>query len=163
MPFWNRVKDLEPFDTWGAMEAALSERFFDGLSLAVGRDNRLTGAIYLLGYTVEMILKVAYFRFLGVPSAQNLAQQLDAIKGHSLMKKKNLHDLEGWMHLIFDVRSANGMMLNPAVAAELRRNVGIAQSNWKETLRYKSTLAVAAEIEEMFSSVNWLYNHRQRI
>src|SRR5262245_6251933 len=45
--------------------ASARQRFDDGLSLAA--QGRRTAAIYLVGYTTEMILKAAYFSFSGLP------------------------------------------------------------------------------------------------
>src|SRR5205809_459063 len=45
--------------------ASAEQRFEDALALAAA--GRRTGAIYLWGYSAEMLLKAAYFALLGMP------------------------------------------------------------------------------------------------
>ena len=52
--------------------AAARQRFDDALAMAL--QWRRTGAIYLWGYTAEMILKAAYFSLIGLPETRRLWQ-----------------------------------------------------------------------------------------
>src|SRR5580700_8242529 len=55
--------------------AAARKRFDDAFALA-GRGRR-TGAIYLWGYSAEMVLKAAYFSLNGLPETRNLTWGAD--------------------------------------------------------------------------------------
>jgi hypothetical protein len=50
-------------DSIAEFRRAAKQRYFDGLELAT--NNRRTAAIYLWGYTAEMLLKAAYFELIG--------------------------------------------------------------------------------------------------
>ena len=66
MPFLIRLATREPFETWLSMEQAAEQRYWDGSALAASDAGHETGAVYLLGYTVEMLLKTACFRTAGI-------------------------------------------------------------------------------------------------
>ena len=51
---------IAPYDSIREMEIAGVDRYWDGLTCAL--DGRYFGACYLLGYAIEMTLKVACFR-----------------------------------------------------------------------------------------------------
>ena len=57
-------------DSIREFRAAARQRFDDGLSLAAA--GRRTGAIYLFGYTAEMILKAAYFSLSGLTETDTI-------------------------------------------------------------------------------------------
>jgi hypothetical protein len=93
MSFVARVQSIEAWDTWRGMESAADERFWDGVSLAKGDQPRRAGAIYLLGYVAEMVLKVAYFRFTGIPPSSDLGARrgpLDQARQHTHWHGRNL-------------------------------------------------------------------------
>src|SRR5438105_4955713 len=54
---------------------AARQRFDDALAMVA--QARRTGAIYLWGYTSEMLLKAAYFSLIGLPETQSLSWGAD--------------------------------------------------------------------------------------
>lgn len=70
MSFQTRLSLLEPAETWPSLHSSAQERFWDGIELATTPDARRTAAIYMLGYVVEILLKVAFFRVRGLPAEQ---------------------------------------------------------------------------------------------
>ena len=72
MPFLTRLATLEPFETWLNMEQAAEQRYWDGMALATSDTGHETGAVYLLGYTAEILLKTACFRTAGIGPQDNL-------------------------------------------------------------------------------------------
>ena len=143
------------------MELAATERYWDGLALATNNLPRNTGAIYCFGYVVEMLLKVAYFRVTGVADAQNLnVGPLAAMRTQAAWRGRNLHDLQGLVSLLIDVRQTLGIAFDPAVAAQMLWYVLTVDAHWRETLRYKHTPALEEELHEVYYSVEWIWEHR---
>ena len=59
MSFQSRLANLEPVETCATLESAAWERYWDGFDLATSSTaGRYTGALYLLGYVVEIVLKI---------------------------------------------------------------------------------------------------------
>ena len=159
MPFLTRLAVAEPFETWPGMEQAAAQRFWDSLALATADAGHEAGAIYLLGYVAEMLLKTAYFRVTGVPSSQDIAPHLTAARRNASWRGGNLHDLRSWFVLLNDARSFRGNPWGAAVAATIERHVLIVVSHWRESSRYTSLTATDAELEEAFLSVDWLLDN----
>jgi len=159
MSFLSRLTSVEPYDTWLGMEKAAEERFWDGLTLLLSEENRGTGGIYLLGYTAEILLKTAFFRFIGIAGTEDLwikGGGFDTAKTHSGWKGKNLHDLLGWIDLLIDERTTAGKPLNPVIAGQADLHVKLVNNHWREILRYKYTDASDNEIAEVYQGVEWI-------
>ena len=150
---------MEPVETWPSMERAAEQRFLDGLALATGDPGREAGAIYLLGYVAEMLIKTAHFRTIGVPANQDIAPVLRAVRNHSLWTGRNLHDLRSWIDFLIDVRQLQGKPISPPTAGIIRQQVLTVDAHWRETLRYTSQTATAVELNEVFDSVEWLHDN----
>ncbi len=138
------------------MELAAEQRYWDGLTLAHADTGNETGALYLLGYVAEMLLKTAYFRVAGVPFADNVAPSLKAASNNAAWLGGNLHNLQSWVALLNAVRVVQGQPWDVATASLVDRHVRIIDSHWRESLRYTSFSAVPAELEEVLASVDWL-------
>ncbi len=67
--------------------------FLTRLAVAMGDSGHETGAVYLLGYVAEMLLKTAYFRIISVPTGQNIAPHLQGARSHASWRGGNLHNL----------------------------------------------------------------------
>ena len=138
------------------MELAAEQRYWDSLTLALTGTGVETGAVYLLGYAVEVLLKTAYFRVVSVPSGQDIGSPLLAARRSAAWRGGNLHNLTSWFELLNDARylQGNAWSIPTATAIELR--VLTVSSHWRESLRYTSFAATNAELEEVFGSVDWL-------
>jgi len=160
LPFLTRLAVAEPFETWPSMEQTAAQRFWDALALATGDAGHEAGAIYLLGYVAEMLLKTAYFRVVSVPTGQNITSHLQGARTHASWRGGNLHNLRSWVILLGDVRAIQGNPWSAVTATTIERHVLTVNSHWRESLRYTSFAATGAELEEVFASVDWLrFNH----
>lgn len=152
-----RIKMLEPTETWPRLQQAANERYWDGLALVTGFDTRRLGAVYLLGYVAEMLLKVAFFRRTALPDTADIAPALNKAKQHAAWhKKKNLHAVEAWADLLIAERANRGDPLDPALAGSLRFHAATIAGNWSESLRYKESDALESEFATVYESVEWL-------
>ncbi len=143
------------YDSVQTFERAQVDRFWDALVCAV--EGRHFIGCYLYGYVAEMILKCAYFRNVGVTITSDLKQHLQTARQQPRMRLgRNLHDLVAWADLIIEARRMAGRSLNPALAGELVLRIGVVETHWKESLRYRPSIAAQPEAEEMNRTVEWL-------
>ena len=141
------------------MELAAEQRYWDGLALALADTGNETGALYLLGYVAEMLLKTAYFRLAGVPDADNIAPSLKAASNNAAWLGGNLHNLRSWVALLNAVRFDEGKPWDVLTAVTVERHVLIIDSHWRESIRYTAFAATVAEVEEVLTSVDWLHDN----
>lgn len=159
MGFQSRLALLEPAETWPSMESAAWERFWDALELLTGTEKRNTGSLYLLGYVVEITLKVAFFRLRNWPTASPI--RLHAIKTHASWQGKNAHDLTALVDiLVAESHEPGRTRFDPVFAGALKRHVANMVSHWRETIRYRYTAASHAEVVEAYESADWLLANR---
>src|SRR5438105_6456634 len=102
------IARLSPHHTIREFRAAAGLRFREGRRLALAGDR--LAAIYLWGYTAEMLLKAAYFRLRGWLPSQPItmidirnARQYAMTTLH-LAWPQNLHDLSRWRELLVEER-----------------------------------------------------------
>lgn len=148
--------------------AAASCRYEEGVSLsAAGRQYR-TGAIYLWGYSAEMLLKAAYFRLLGVAETAILSWRANLLP--AIQRGRNVlgiawplpgqgHNVRAWAELLIAERAAApgpGVAYAPDFGLQVQecgQNIG---SLWNETLRYHKNVAYLHEVRKVRESVEWL-------
>lgn len=149
------------YDSVQEMDAARNDRYWDGLSCAV--DGREFGGCYLLGYAIEMALKLAYFRFRGVAPTDNLAKELSTARQLARKRNANLHNLGFWVDTLIAERCDTGDPLDPALAGALQMLVSNATRQWSEILRYRRSIPARAECEELCEAYNWIMDHYHRL
>jgi G3E family GTPase len=148
------------------MESAALQRYFDGLSLATSESDRFTGALYVLGYTAEILVKTAYYRVRGAGPADDVAAELRGMPARArylgLDWQGNRHNLENLAELLVNERAFGGFAMDALFAAEFQAHVSNVGAHWSEVLRYKGTVAFESELVAVFESVEWLVdNHAQ--
>jgi hypothetical protein len=153
-------------DTWSELEAAAHLRYFDGLQLATSERERLTGALYMLGYVAEILVKTAYYRFRRLGPTDDVAGELKGMSARARVLgfdwQGNRHNLESLAALLVFERDAAGAPMDLVEATEFQSRVAAIGAHWSEMLRYKDIEAVQAELTEVFEDVEWLVtNHRQ--
>ena len=153
-------------------DRAADERYVDAEALAaVGRR---TGAIYLHGYVVEMLLKAAYFRMLRFTDTQVIAlSDLSAAVGTSagsqarllgLPGTRNYHNLGAWVELIITYRNRSGMpYAELGFAGELADRVDTVHARWTEVIRYHKNTAYAHELRQVRDASAWIMTHRTEL
>ena len=167
---------LKP-DSIDEFVAAACERYSDGIALAA--QARRTGAIYLFGYSAEMVMKAAYFRAIGVSNRTPLGMRSHlrpAVDQAKLLgvnwPKENLHYVQGWGELL--VVTQNNLVTtsqpllasaysNSAFGQQVTAHATLVQHLWNESLRYHKNRAYEFELQRMETSVSWLMTNLPRL
>jgi hypothetical protein len=121
-------------------------------------------AIYLYGYSVEMRIKAAYFRFdfqtqgldprtIIDAARRNLAAGQFAALG--LRKKPGQHDVLGWAQLLVARRVILAMRYAPILERELVNQSRTLSDRWIETLRYRSNTPYRHEVRNVREVAAW--------
>jgi hypothetical protein len=144
--------------------AAAQERYRDGLAARAA--GRRTGAIYLFGYTAEMVLKAGYFHLIGFGqvnaiSLKDLKAASDKASQLNFKWQGNLHDLVSWATLIIATRASvpNLCYSDPAFPIELDSRVRRIALSWREVLRYHKNVAYEHEVARVERAATWLLGH----
>jgi predicted alpha/beta hydrolase len=143
--------------------AAARERFHDANTLAAA--GRRTAAIYLWGYTAEMMLKAAYFSSIGFSSVQaitpvDLRAAVAAAPGLGFIWVGNFHNLDSWTNLLINTRAALRIAyLDRRFGSQLVGHVSRLQRLWRETLRYHRNNAYEYETAQVRAAAAWLLVH----
>jgi hypothetical protein len=141
--------------------AAALERYQDGAAARAA--GRRTGAIYLFGYTAEMVLKAGYFHLIGLGQADPIALKdlkaaADRASQLSFKWQGNLHDLVSWATLIIATRASIPSLCyaDPAFPIELDSTVRRIALSWREVLRYHKNVAYEHEVARVERAATWL-------
>ncbi|MGA2497261.1 MAG: hypothetical protein ABSH20_05945 [Tepidisphaeraceae bacterium] len=136
------------------------------------------GSIYLLGYTIEIWLKAAYYRLKGVPPNADLArpippntdsprklaeQRIKALLGPSAPKAIG-HFLIGWAELVIDARSTSPHGPYATIFRDDRRDyVKDAALCWTESLRYHANKPHNQEMHAVADAARWLKSQYRQL
>lgn len=161
MSFRERIRSNP--ETLEEFELAWRMRYAEGMLLLDNPKTR-SGGVYLLGYVVEMILKTAYFRFVGAKSQDQIDALLTAIAFKSAAKKlpvdvESYHSLLFWMELLVTARDQQRRRLPAHLHTALRSYSEILHENWLVEIRYHSLEPAAEEWHAVQEAVNWFNNH----
>mgnify|MGYP000119331332 CR=1 FL=1 len=149
--------------------AAARQRFSDGIALAAA--GRRTGAIYLWGYSAEMILKAAYFSLSGIAETQRISWPGDlrpAIdRGRAVFhiawpSAGAGHNVRAWAELLIAERAATSAYPRH-FALEVQAHGQRIGSYWNETLRYRKNFAYLYEVRMMREAAEWLLVNSSRL
>jgi hypothetical protein len=158
MPLRDR---LPSYDTIAELQRARSERLVDSFTLA--ERGRRQGAMYLLGYFVEITLKCMFFRFFGyrndeaihkrsLKSAAEFAREelgiREPIEGH--------HNPVFWSSAFIAAREALGHPLPRELILELTLRTQRLTSNWVPSMRYASDASTPGDWHDMKQDALWL-------
>jgi len=155
---WQRAKHAEPADTIDVFERAAEHRYYDGQEL-LRSGGRYSGAVYLLGYCVELVLKVAYCRMVGVGPSDPIWTRMNVLTGLA-PKSIRHHDIIDLHQKVSTQRITRGLAVDPIFEGELQRLSLLTASHWKEELRYRSVVALRPEASEVDEAATWLMIHR---
>jgi hypothetical protein len=175
--------EREETECWGNLHAAAQERFYDGVLLATGPEERRLGAIYLFGYVMELLLKTAFYRGCDFERTRVVVPRRD-LENHPAWsdarrplsdaqmgrQPRNLHDLEQLARAVIVLRRRPpSRPYDPVFAGEVIRTVGDVSRHWRESLRYKhakrdgKTLVSMAQLQEVRAGVSWLLINQERL
>ncbi len=152
-------------DCISEFRTAARQRFDDALALSAA--GRRTGAIYLWGYTAEMILKAAYFSFLGLTETDPISWNKDlkaAIdRGRSMFRiawprEGAGHNVRAWAELLVAERASTA----PAAYAgswgrDVQKQGQRIYEVWRETLRYHKNFACLYEMRQARQAAEWFW------
>lgn len=157
-------------DTILGFRAAAVQRFSDGSRLA--DTGRRTAAVYLWGYTVEMLLKAGYFSAFGYDPRRPIAvadlgaaKQLAGSVGYAWPSGGNLHHLPAWSQLLIRARSmiAGAGYSNPSLPAQITTRAVRVYQVWRETLRYHQNIAYEFEVRTARECADWFLENATRL
>jgi hypothetical protein len=144
----------------GNLDIASQQRLLDGVQLAL-QDGHETGAIYLLGYSVEMQLKIGYYRATGLSRWSTVDRAFRALVGSSAYRAHGAgagtgHSLRG----LYEAWRANTRLADPVFVADLGQRVDVLSRHWSEQLRYRRTRATRVEVNEAYDAAQWIMVRR---
>jgi hypothetical protein len=152
---------ISSIDSIQEMEQAKQDRFLDGLACA--KQERFFVACYLLGYVIEMALKLAYFRLRPVGVAQNLDRELAAARQMSRARGvRSLHDMAFWAESLIEERKRTGRPLDAVLALELATRAGQVAQDWTEVLHYRRSVPADDAYVRLRAQVKWFLSARQQ-
>jgi hypothetical protein len=149
-------------DLLPTLEKAAARRMAEADTLVAGGHG--LAAIYLYGYSVEMRIKAAYFRFdfrtQGLdprtvidPARRNLAAGQFAALG--LRNRPGQHDVLGWAQLLVAKRVVLTMRYAQILERELVNQSRALSDRWIETLRYRSNTPYRHEVRNVSEVAAW--------
>lgn len=142
---------------------AAKERFNDGDALAASA--RGAGAIYVWGYSAEMILKAAYFSAIGFSQTASIDYGQHVLPGIQKGRAQYLipwpvkgqgHNVDAWAQLLVAERSNSGQPYEQAFGLEIRRQGRRIGELWNEGLRYHKNRAYPYEVAQVRDASGWL-------
>jgi hypothetical protein len=123
-----------------------------------------TAAIYLWGYTAEMVIKAAWFTLIGIPETRpigptDLAAAVAVARAYGIVwpPQGRYHAIFHWGQLVVQHRMA---LAKPYPSPRFGRQV-IEHSRriydcWREVIRYKKNRAYPSEVATVAESTQWL-------
>jgi hypothetical protein len=138
-------------------------RFDEAMALAA--TGYRTGAIYLWGYSAEMILKAAYFSLLGRSETALLTWAGDILPAINAGRAIGIawpgpgqgHNVRAWAELLVNEHAATpGAAYPPLFGQEVQacgQSIGLL---WSETLRYHKNVAYLHEMNQVREAAEWL-------
>ena len=142
--------------------ASAQQRFDDALSLAIS--GRRTGAVYLWGYSAEMLIKAAYFSAIGMPETDTITWANHI--GPAIIKGRGLaivwpgngagHNVRAWSELLVVERNSSATSYPISFSLEIRKHSGRIEQLWSEVLRYHSNIPYRYEMNQVREAAEWL-------
>ncbi len=157
MPLRQRLEAVP--ETIQEFDLAAAQKYQEGTALITGGYNG--AGIYLLGYSAEMLLKSAYFRYTGARPTDLTQPRLGAALNAGrryvpLISHEAYHSLRFWSLLLREVRRHENRPLPSAVDAPFVSRTRRLYQNWWIGMRYHQEQATLLEARSVYSDVTWL-------
>lgn len=138
---------------------AADEKYWEGVELLSA--GRRGAGIYLLGYTVEMLLKNACFRTDGAALGDRTQGRLVPIKKWAERQLPGLapesyHSLWFWIHALRRKRSLTGREFPALFDSQLVQRVRRVYGIWWVEMRYRPDQSLDREANVVFEDVTWI-------
>lgn len=145
-------------------ERAYAARYREGQVLATSGE--LSGAIYLWGYVVEMILKAAYFKSCCKSPTDPIAnadfQMARNNASNYGITCLNLHDLNFWAELLVAHHVAIAIPYVPVFGQAIAIHAAEMKQQWDVVMRYHRTAPSNSDYQAARYAVAWfVYNRAQ--
>jgi hypothetical protein len=161
---------LEPNpETVNDLVLAAEARYFDAYELAA--QELPFPAIYLAGFTAEMLLKTAGFIFDGAGLGDPIKPRLYPAKTFGAayfptVPYESYHSLRFWASFLEHKRLVAGNPFDAALLAELQTRTDRVAETWWIEMRYRPsapvTLVAQAELLGLLEDVDWMMKNHSR-
>jgi hypothetical protein len=162
-------------ETLGKLERAARRRFREARKLQAAGE--ALGAVYLYGYSVEISLKAAYYRTIGLVPANKIHRQLhrrqaeqdirDMIEAKGALPPRPSGDrIPAGHHILGWARLLEGKRKNPwppTFKASLDNHANGVFHCWAEFLRYRTTKPSDEELQSVAFAARWFRRNRARL
>jgi len=124
------------------------------------------GAIYLYGYVVEMVLKAASYRMLGVGANDPLEATRPIVEEwiaeyvlRNKKKKVRPHDLDAWARwLVYSRANLHGAAYPHPFSLDLGSNTAVVLQYWEPSMRYHQLPCSPADEADVRAAAQWFLN-----
>jgi len=162
---------MEPEDLQ-SFEIAALRRYEEGFELMT-RDKTLAG-VYLMGYSAEMLLKTAFFRYrsrhreIHSVGLFSLRAQLGPAKtlGKRIIPHiacERYHSIRFWALLLIKFRRGKGDPLPNPLDQQLAQRSNRIYRNWTEMLRFQIIMVEPREELCFFEDVTWIVQNHGKL
>ena len=165
MPIRQQTQGVQ--ETLDGMEQAASEKIEVGFNPLT--DGSSVG-IELMGFATEMLLKSAYFRFIGHPGSDAITRQhltqaeKDAHILSVVASPESFHSVEFWGELLIKQRRSQSRPLSALMENDLHKSVQKVHRNWHVTMRYQSIKGIQkSDLDDVFDGVMWIKSNYEAL
>lgn len=157
MPLRQRLEAIP--ETVQEFDLAAAQKYQEGAALITGGYNG--AGIYLLGYSAEMTLKNAYFRYTGASWADRVGPRLGLALAAGrilvpLVPHEGYHSLRFWALLLRETRRFQRRPLPPLLDAQFMSRTRRMHQNCWIGARYRRDQATSREAATFQDDVAWL-------
>lgn len=165
MPIRSQVQSTP--ETVEGFEKAAEGMYEDGFNLMASASGN---GVYLMGYVAEMLLKSAYFRFVGLSSTAAITKaelnqaHADAVALGVVAGHEQFHGLEFWAELLLKTRQQAASPLDGALEVGLGQHSRSLAQNWLVNMRYHSHQGIQAQdLEAVLDDVVWIKSNYEKL
>lgn len=154
-------------ETVSDLTVSAEDRYRDGLELIAA--GRFRGAVYLLGLSAEMWLKLASYRLYAARAADLVGPHARRVADYMRLNapgsdRESGHSLHYWAEFIILFCGRNGRLLSNEQAGRLRHHViNRLFEDWKIELRYRPTIVTGEQARRVLADAAWLRLHWERL
>lgn len=148
--------------------AAAIERHRDGVAARLSE--RRAAAIYLFGYTGEMVLKAAWFSAIGYPRTkpilrENLREAKRMAEKLKFQWVGDFHSLESWARLLILTRRNHPRLsyAEPSFGPTIEDKAKRISASWSVVLRYHKNRPYLHEVARGEDAAKWLLDHSLKL
>lgn len=163
------IRHIITAETILSFEASAHEKYEAGFELLA---NGVYGTgVYLMGLAAEMMLKAAYFRYIGIGQTVNIDKtHLTAAKNNAtslgvIAQPEQYHNLKFWSELIIKQRISDSKSLSVGIETTLNGYIQKLNDNWEIGMRYKDYQqgVQISDLNDVFDAVTWIHDNQESL